>query len=245
MTALVPVPRNQRIILREAPISTVAVELLGDIPQEAAPGDFPELPVPLTASKEIRDALRVLSQTFNSTVVEERRTLTEEEIGKIGREYEALQKVARLLSQREEQVKEIVRTHQDVEAEQKGLAFPRDVKLNGNLAVRATERDANGHYILASKGNPQETVIPGSTLKFSNQFSSGALKEDLNYINRAFKNGEIDEATYKACTVLKRVPDAEKVKQYVLRTGDVGMLGNIVRRGRNGSAMYLRALKKK
>lgn len=244
MSTLVPVSRNQRLVLKDAPIQQVAEELLGGIPQESAPADFPELPVPLTAPKEIRDALRTLSQTFNSITVTERRTLTDEEIAEIGKEYEAIQTVVKLIAKREEQVKEFVRTHQDVDAEEKGLAHPKDVVLNGNVVAKATERDAKGHYILASKGHPQETEIPGMTLKFSNQFSSGAVTQDLGAIERAFLDGEIDEATYKACTVVKRVPDEERVKQYVLKTGDTSMLTRIIKRGRNKSALYLRALRK-
>lgn len=244
MTALVPVTRNQRIVLKDATIDKVAEELLGAIPQDAAPAEFPELPVPLTASKEIRDALRTLSQTFNGVTVTERRTLTEDEIAAIGKEYEALQKVLKLIGEREEQVKEIVRTHQDVDAEEKGLAHPKDVVLNGNVVAKATERDAKGHYILAAKGSPQETEIPGTTVKFSNQFTSGRVTKDLGAIERAYLVGEIDEKAYRACTVVKRVPDADKVKQYVLRTGDTEMLARIVKRGRNSSSMYLRALKK-
>jgi hypothetical protein len=244
VTELVPVTRNQKIVLKDAPLKTVAEDLLGAIPQDEAPSDFPELPVPLTASKEIRDALRTLSQTFNGVTVSERRTLTPDEVGALGKEYEALQKVIKLISTREEQVKEIVRTHQDVDAEEKGLAHAKDVTLNGNTVAKATERDAKGHYILASKGHPQDTEIPGSTLKFSNQFSSGSVAEDLGAIERAYLLGEIDEATYKACTVAKRVPDAGKVRAYVLRTGDTGMLARIVKRGRNKSALYLRPLKK-
>jgi hypothetical protein len=244
MTALVPVTRNQRIVLKDATIDKVAEELLGAIPQDDAPNDFPELPTPLTASKEIRDALRTLSQTFNGVVVSERRTLTEDEVAAIGKEYEALQKVLSLITDREEQVKEIIRTHQDVDAEQKGLAHAKDVVLNGNVVAKATERDKNGHYILAAPKNPQQTTIPGSTMTFSNQFTSGRVTKDLGAIEKAYLNGEIDEKTYRACTVVRRVPDAEKVKAYVLRTGDTKMLARIVKRGRNGSSMYLRPLKK-
>jgi hypothetical protein len=244
MTALVPVTRNQRIVLKDASIDKVAEELLGAIPQEDAPNDFPELPTPLTASKEIRDALRTLSQTFNGVIVSERRTLTEEEVSKIGKEYEALQAVLSLITDREKQVKEIIRTHQDVDAEEKGLAHPKDVVLNGNVVAKATERDAKGHYILAAPKNPQETEIPGSTMKFSNQFTSGRVIKDLAAIERAFLAGEIEEKVYRACTVVKRVPDAEKVKAYVLRTSDTEMLARIVKRGRNSSSMYLRPLKK-
>jgi len=244
MTALVPVTRSQRLVLKDAPIKIVAEELLGAIPQDEAPNEFPELPIPLTASKEIRDALRTLSQTFNGVTVAERRSLTQDEVSALGKEYEALQKVVKLIATREEQVKEYVRTHQDVDAEQTGVAFPKDVILNGNVAAKATERDSKGHYILASKGSPQDTEIPGTTLKFSNQFSSGTVSEDLVAIERAYLAGEIDEQTYRSCTVVKRVPDAGKVRAYVLRTGDTSMLTRIVKRGRNKSALYLRALKK-
>lgn len=244
MTTLVPVTRSQRLVLKDAPIDKVAEELLGAVPQDEAPAEFPELPVPLTASKEIRDALRTLSQTFNGVIVTDRRTLTEDEVAAIGKEYEALQQVIKLIGEREEQVKEIVRTHQDVEAEEKGLAFPKDVTLNGNVVAQATERDAKGHYILATKGSPQVTEIPGSTMKFSNQFTSGRLTKDLAWIERAYLAGEIDEETYKACTVVKRVPDADKVKAHALRTCDTSVLANIVKRARNYSSMNFRPLKK-
>lgn len=244
MTVLVPVTRSQRLVLKDAPLADVAQELLGAIPQADAPEEFPSLPVPLTASKEIRDALRTLSQTFNGVVVEERRTLTEDEISAIGKEYEALQKVLKLIGEREAQVKEIVRTHQDVDAEQKGLAFPKDVVHNGNTVAKATERDANGHYILAAPKNPQDTEIPGTTLKFSNQFTSGRVTKNLGWVETAYLTGEIDEETYKACTVTKRVPDEARIRAHALRTGDTKVLRNIITRGRNGCSMYLRALKK-
>lgn len=244
MTELVPVSRTQKIVLKDAPIRTVAETLLGSIPQDAAPEEFPQVPDALTATKEIRDALRTLSQTFNKTIVEDRRTLSPDEVGAIGAEYEALQKVLKLITKREEQVKEIVRTHQDVEAEEMGKAFPKDVYLNGNLVAPATERDKNGHYILAAKGEPNRTPIPGSTMAFSNEFSSGSVTEDLDYITRAYAAGEMDEKTYRALTVTRRVPDAEKARAYVLRTGDTGLLAKLVKRGRNKSALYLRPLKK-
>jgi hypothetical protein len=244
VTELVPVTRTQKIVLRDAPIKTVAEELLGSIPQEAAPEDFPELPGALTASKEIRDALKTLSASFNKTIVTERRTLSEDEVGAIGAEYTALQQVLKLIGEREEQIKEIVRTHQDVDAEEKGLAFARDQRLNGNLVAKATERDAKGHYVLAAKGAPNRTPIPGSTMAFSNEFSSGRVTEDLGAIDRAYAAGDMDEKTYRALTVTRRVPDPEKIRAYVLRTGDTGLLAKIVKRGRNRSALYLRALKK-
>lgn len=240
---LVPVSRTQKLQLKDASLAEVT-SALSTIPVEDAPSDFPAMPEPITASKEVRDALNTLSKTFQSVAPDTRRTLTVEETAAIGAEYEALQKALTVLKNREDAIKEIVRTHQDVEAEEKGLAFPKDVIHNGNLVARATERDAKGHYILASKGSPQVTEIPGSTAKFANQFSSGRTTENLAAIQEMFDNGEIDEAAYKAMTVVKRVPDAAKIRAYVLKTGKVSILSRIVKRGRNSSALYLRGLKK-
>lgn len=241
---MVPLSRIQKIVLREKPLKEVAQELLTVIPIEEAPEGFPELPKPITATDKVRKALKVLATVFNKTIVTDRRTLSTEEIAAIGVEYEALKEAKALLVEREEQIKEIVRTHQDVEAEQNGQAFPVDVRRNGNVIAKATPRDANGHYILAAKGEPVDTSIPGTTLRFSNQFSSGRVKEDLAWVDRAYAAAELDEDAYKAMTVVRRVPDADKIKSYVLKTGNTSILSRIVKKGRDSQALYLRSLKK-
>lgn len=245
MTELVALSRTQKLQLKDKNLKDITLELLGEIPQEEASNDFPSLPSPLTATAEIRQALKVLSTTFNKTVVTDRRTLTDEETAAIGVEYEAIKAVAKLLEEREGQVKEIVKTHQDVEAEEKGLAFPKDVMRGGKLVAEATPRDKDGHYILAAKGEPVDTKIPGTTLRFSTQFSSGRASENLGAIEQMYADGEITEAEYKSMTEVRRVPSAEKIRAFVLKTGRTDILGRIVKKGRDGSALYLRALKKR
>jgi hypothetical protein len=245
MTTLVPLTRSQKLALADKPLKDVATELLGEIPQEEAGTDFPGLPKALTATAEIRSALKVLSSTFNKVTVAERRTMKPEEIGSIGVEMEAIKAVGKLLGEREEALKEYVKTHQDVEAEEQGRAFPKDVVRGGKTIAEATSRDKDGHYILAAKGEAVDTEIPGTTLRFSMQLSSGRTTENLGAIAEMFENGEIDEAAYKAMTVVRRVPTAEKVRAYVLKTGRTDILGKIVKKGRDGSALYLRALKKR
>lgn len=246
MTELMPLTRSAKLAYKGMALREIAEDALdGGIPAEAAPEDFPELPTPLEATEEIRKALRTLSQTFNKVTVSDRRTLSTEELAQIGVEYEAIQKVIKLIKTREDQVKEIVRTHQDVEAEEKGHAFPRDVVVNGNVVAKATKRDAKGHYLMATKGHPTETEVPGMTKKFSAQYTSGRTTENLGEITRMFQDGEISEADYKAMTVVKRVPDADKIRSYVLRTGDASILGKIVKKGLDSTSMCFRALTKK
>lgn len=245
MTELVALTRSQRLALKDKALKDLTLELLGEIPQEDETTDFPALPKPLSANEEIRTALAILSKTFNTVQVTDRRTMKAEEVGSIGVEYEAIKAVGKLLGEREEQIKEIVRTHQDVAAEEQGLAVPKDVYRGGKLVTPATPRDAKGHYLLAAKGEPTDTEIPGTTLKFSNQFASGKTTEDLSAITRAFEEGEITEAEYKAMTEIRRVPTAEKVRAFVLKTGRTELLAKIVKKGRDSQSLYLRALKKR
>lgn len=245
MTELAMLTRTQKLALKEKTLKDITLELLGEIPMEDAGTDFPGLPKPLTATTEIRAALSILSKTFNKVTVTDRRTMQPEEIGSIGVEMEAIKAVGKLLAEREEALKEYVKTHQDVEAEEKGLAFPKDVMRGGKTVAEATPRDKDGHYILAAKGEPVDTEIPGTTLRFSTQFSSGRASENLGAIVQMFEDGEIDEAAYKAMTEVRRVPTAEKVRAYVLKTGRTDILGKIVKKGRDGTALYLRALKKR
>lgn len=244
MTALV-LTRSQKLALKDASLPEVATTLLGSVPEAEAPSDFPELPKPLEANDDVRDALSRLSGNFNQVILTERRTLGEEELAVLGDEYVNLQKVVKLLEARGEQVKEIVRTHQDVSAEEAGTAFPKDVVRNGEIIVKATPRDAKGHYILAAPKAPEETPIPGTNgLKFANQYTTGKTTVDLDWITRAYEAGEIDEKTYLACTKVVRIPDAEKIRAHALKTGDTSILAKVVSKGRAYCSMYLRGVKK-
>lgn len=245
-TALVPVSRSQRLALKDRPLSEVTEALLGYIPEEPAVGDsFPALPAPLEATAETRKSFATLGKVFNKVIVTRRRRMSEDELKDLGAEYADIQRVSKLLKEREEQIKEYVRTHQDVVAEENGTAFPKNIVRGGRTVAEATPRDAKGHYLLATKGNPEVTEIPGSNgLKFSAQYTSGRASEDLDYVIRAFEEGEIDEETYKACTKVVRVPDAEKIRAYALKTGDTSLLKKVVKRGRASASMYLRGLKK-
>lgn len=243
-TELVPISRSQKLVLKEKPLKEVA-ETLTVIPLAEAAEDFPPLPEPLEAPKEVREALKTLSQLFNKVTVKERRTHTEEELSQEGQELEAIQAVEKLLEVRKELIKESIRHHQDVEAEEAGIAFPKDVYRNGNLIAHATPRDAKGHYLLAVKGIPQDTPVPGTTLRFSNQFVSGRVTENLSAIVEAYEAGEISEDVWKQVTEVRRVPTVEKVKAYVLKTGETWPLAKIYKKGRDSASMYLRQLKRK
>jgi hypothetical protein len=244
-TALVPVSRQQKISLKDASLPEVTEALLGFIPEETGTSDFPKIPAPLEANADTRKAFSTLGRIFNGVIVTTRRRLNAAELADLGAELADIQRVSKLLKEREDQIKEYARTHQDVVAEESGLAFPADVVRNGKTVATATPRTSNGHYLLAAPQNPEVTEIPGTNgLKFSNQYSSGRSIEDLGYVTRAYEAGEIDEKTYLACTKVVRIPDAAKIRAHALKTGDTSLLAKVVKKGRASASMYLRGLKK-
>lgn len=244
MTTLVPLTYSQKLALKDKSVIDIA-EALGAELAVPAPDSFPAIPAPLEATAETRKSFGTLGKIFNKVIMTSRRRLSEEEIEVLGKEHIDIDNVLKLMQARKEQINEYLRTHQDVEAEEAGLAFPKDVVRNGNVIAHATERDAKGHYLLAAPKKPVETPIPGTNKKFANQYSSGRTTEHYSELTVAYENGEIDEATYKAVTKMVRVVDPERLAKHVLKTGDTSLLKRVLKKGCANTAMYVRGITKK
>lgn len=231
--------------------TTLVLKDFGDFVQEAlgtaleaqkAPEGFPELPARLEVTPSLKAALEALPALFARIQPERRRPLDSAEVADLGAELVAIKEILTVLGQREEDIKEYVRNHQDTVAEQEGRAFAKDVTVAGNVVQEATPRDAKGHYLLATPGNPEVTTVPGTTVKLANQYSSGKLKTDLEALTRQYEAGEIDRKTYLAVTEARRVVNAEKLRDHVLKTGRVDLIAAVSSRGLPSSAMYVRGI---
>lgn len=237
--------KSVKLALAQKPIEEFATEVAGDqIRTEAAGEKFPAMPKELVVTPEMAKALRAMPKLFGGVQPQQRRTLDQSELAAIGEEFKAIQELLKAIGKRDKDIREIVRTHQDMTAEAEGRAFPKDIRRNGNLIAEATPRDANGHYILAKPGEPEKTLIPGLEEAFQNQYTSGRTTTDLEAITRAYEAGEIDREVYLAVTVAKRVVDPGKLKAYVLKTGLTNLMAMVTRRGRASSSMNFRGLSK-
>lgn len=244
MTTLVPLSRAQKLALKDKPITEIA-EALGAALAAPAVDTFPEIPAPLEATAETRKSFATLGKIFNKVIMTGRRRLSDDEVSTLGQERIDIDNVLGLLTSRKDQINEYLRTHQDVEAEEAGVAFPQNVVRNGNVIALATERDAKGHYLLAAPKNPVETPIPGTNKKFATQYSSGRTTENYSALTSAYEAGEIDETTYKAVTKLVRVVDPERLAKHVLKTGNTSLLTRVLKKGRPSTSMYIRGISKK
>lgn len=238
--------RSMKLSLQAKPLTEFAEEVLGDTIETApAATEFPKMPKEIELTPEVRKALKALPALFGQVQPQHRRKLDENEIQAIGEEYANIQTLLKLIGQREEDIKEIVRTHQDVEAEEQGRAFPKQIRRGQVVIAEATPRDAKGHYLLAKPKDPVKTEVPGGPLAFVNQFTSGRLRTDLEQLTRDYEAGELDRETYMAVTVTRRVVDGEKLKKHVLKTGMVELMARVSQRGRASSSMNFRGLTKK
>lgn len=218
--------------------------LAADLTAAKAPESFPGLPDELAATKELGEALAALPALFNKIHPTTRRAFDAKELEAVGAELVAIRDVLDVLGQREEDIKEFFRTHQDVHAEQQGRAFPHDVVRNGNLLHKATPRDAKGHYLLAKPQEPEVTKIPNTVVEISNQYTSGKLATNFEALTLLHEQGGLDRKTYLAISTAKRVVDPEKLRAYTIQSGDASLLAHISKRGLPSSSLTVRGLTK-
>lgn len=242
-TDLAPVFRAGRIALRdgEKTLTQVAATLLEPLPEETSTEvvPFPKVPHTPVLTDTERKALRRLPEVYSKVLVEDRRALTGDEIAALYDEREVVRTVVDTLKGRVDVINENVRHHVDVEAEAHGEADPSE-----------TLRDAQGHYILAAKGQPTRVHIPGTNQDFSLEYrsgSTGGVTIDSNHLLDLYEDGEITREQYLALTREVRVFDEEKASKAILKDESLlEVIAKITRRTADtkpGTSLYIRKAK--
>lgn len=204
---------------------------------------FPALPKPLELTDEHKKALRSLAKVFGQVQKTERGTLTPEEIAAVYEEREVLRTITELLSGREDAIKEYVRHHFDVDAEERGVAVPKAVidRATGTVIVEPSPRSKDGHYVLGTKGNPERLPIPGTNMEWSREFRADKPQVEGSRLKELFEAGEISKEEYYAFTREQRVFDADKARESLKKNPALlGVLRRISTRTGVGSSLFVR-----
>lgn len=189
----------------------------------------PENPKPVRMTDKLRTALHRLPEVFGRVQPEQRRQLTSDELAEAYAEYEVLKEIDNLLETRREALKEVVRNHMDLIAEAQGLAG------------EGTPTDKNGHYVVASRGNPERTYIPGTDVDFSREYRSGSPNVSEELFRDLYEQGEISREDFLAFTVEKRVLDNNKIMTSVTKRPELlKVLARITVPGRPSTGLYVR-----
>ncbi len=216
--------KTGRIALRDgATLLDVAKNFLEPEPDHT-PGSemipFPAVPRTPILTAEDKAALARLPEVFGKVLVEERRSLKADEIAALHEERKVVKQVVTVLAGREGVINENIRHHVDVDHEERGVAVPKDKVHAGRVIVEATPRDASGHYIFASQGDPTRVHIPDTNEDFSLEYrkgSDGGVQIDANHLLDLLESEEITRAQYLALTREVRVFDEAKARQAILK----------------------------
>lgn len=213
MGAELAVLRGREVLKKTSDINTVASALVED-EVAAAEGKvipFPKLPKPRELTYELSEQLVKVPGVFGRVELDERRTLSEDELTALYEEHQTLDGVVKALAKRIEDLKEYVRTDMDVRAEEDNLAFPKDIVRGKATVAKATPRDRKGHYILAEgKGRPYKVPVKGTDRAYSQEFSQGKVTVDGDKLLDLYEAGEITRDELLAFTRETRVLDESK-----------------------------------
>lgn len=209
------------------------------------PAGFPDLPGNVNLTQEVRYALRQLPGVFNSVNIGERRSLTQDEVDAITAEAEVMRVIAPVLAGRLEVIKEMIRVHMDVTAEQGGHVASSDLidPVSGEVIVPATLRDQNGHYLQAAPRQPHQ--VQSGNKAWSQEYVSGGTSVSGSALIKLYEDGEITRREYLAVTRETRVLDNDKFRAFIRKAParGLGILRQITARRDPSASLYLRNAK--
>jgi hypothetical protein len=247
-TEVEPVLAGALELLREKPdtdLSTLAAKVAAAAEEPALASQvaeaFPALPRHTELTDAVRRALAQIPALFGSVEIETRRSLTKKELDLITLEESVIALIATTLKARDEAIRETMRVHMDVDAEEKGIAIPK-AKLgpDGEVIVAATPRDQNGHYLLAVPQDPHQ--VPVGSVIWSQEYSSSAAKPSDSLLGELHRKGDIDRPDYLAVTREVRVFDKDRASALIRQHPGRGLalLRKITVSGKVTASLYLR-----
>lgn len=242
-TELAVLNRGKEVLKKTTDLNTVATAMVTDelAVQETTP--FPKIPGARELTEDLRELIASIPGVFSQVNLDERRTLKEHELVALRKEQKALDTVVKALDKRIEDIKEIVRTGMDADAEERGLAIPKAIVKRGQTVEQATPRDKDGHYILAKgKGRPYRLPINNTGEVYSQEYRNGSVTVDGQKLMEMHERGEIPRDVMLAFTREARVLDEAKAAAYIRDHPEEGLeyLKAITTIGTPGTSLCVR-----
>jgi hypothetical protein len=227
---------------RQFSVASLTAELADVTPAVPAEAKlFPPLPKPVNATADQMHDLDILAASMGHLHLTSRRSLTEDELYALSAEADVLASALDVAGKRHEEIKEIIRVHLDVAAEEAGIAVPAPkLGRGGEVIVAATPRDQKGHYLLAGAERPFVLLIEGFKKGWEQRFSSGSPSLSSDALQDLLDKGEIDAAEFNGFTRMTRVLDDDRISAYIRKHPARGLqvLRAITRRSAPKASLY-------
>jgi hypothetical protein len=227
-TALEVSIRKGTIALKDGKsLAEVLRTLVDDEPVESAQ-PFPDVPRRQTLTDQVKVALKGLPSFFGSVQPTVRRALKPAEVSNLYDEDTLLKIIETAAKKRRDSIKEAIRNHLDVTAEDDGLADP-----------YSSPRDAHGHYVLGAPEKPETVAIPESDHVWAREYRTPKITAEL--LEKLVVEDKITRETYLAFTSPTRVLDEDKVFKAVHKDPSLlEALAEAAHAARPGSALNIR-----
>jgi hypothetical protein len=186
---------------------------------ETAARPFPGLPKDVELTPAARDALARVEQVFGSVSIKDRRSLTAEEVERASDEAVVLSVLEKILKARVEYLREMMRVHMDVDAEETAAAISKSRR-----GVSATQRNLKGHYLLASAQKAAEVIVKGFTTGWKQIYVSGGVKvSPSGQLLRDLRDQDvITQREYLGITRADRPFDSGKMMTFIRKNPERG-----------------------
>jgi hypothetical protein len=180
-------------------------------------GEADKLPVPAPKVKftdKLRQALKSLPDLFGQVMPDEVRVLDRHELKAITEEAVALALIEKEAKARLDNIRKVIRNHQDKAAEAAGL--PEGTQ-------RVSEGVAKGHWLLAAEGEPHKTPVDGYADPWQQQKVSGKVTVDYSVLGDLARDGEVTRAEFLALTREVRAFDEAKAQDFIRKNPGRGL----------------------
>jgi hypothetical protein len=179
------------------------------------------LPVPapkVAFSEPLRMSLKALPNLFGQVMPNKVRKLDRHELKAVTDEAVTIDTLAKEIKKRREAIQEIIRNHQDKEAEEAEGGLPA-------TAERVAEGAAKGHWLLATEGRPHKTQVDGYTESWAQKKVRGEVTVSSSpaFLLDLFLTGEITREEYLAFTESVRVYSPDKAKAFIRKNPARGL----------------------
>lgn len=165
-----------------------ALTELTTIPSAPADARKSAMPEKTLLQPAVQQAMTELPSLFGKVQPASRRLVNGKEQGRLGAERRAIDAILKALKGRKDEIAEIMGTHFDVLAENKGKA------------TDTSPRDTKGHYLLATPGTPEIQEVPDSDECWVRQRQSDKTVPSLSKLEQALADGTITREEYLKVT---------------------------------------------
>lgn len=184
--------------------------LLGEL-ATLPPVDPKKRPKPSTAVELVTDslmaAIQVIPKVFGQVKPRGRRQLTKAELAELKAEKVEVDTAIKALEARKKEIHEMVSVHFDVVAERL------------KRTSEQTPQNKDGHYLLASPGNPETALVPESDKHFTREKAKDTVTYSFTKLLDLYERGEITRTEYLGLTSQVRAIDESKIKSALISKG--------------------------